>query len=187
MNKPDACKELLKLKREAYCICKEPSLRDDLLSEAIVIFLESKIEFTSYEHCKGFVITTMVNLFKQHKNKFNKTYVHETDKQLIIKTKEHHSVFQYQNDHFLCPPTTYEPVEPSSVELTEGRREYVNDHLITVAMDQLHWYNRELLNLYAQGNSYRAISKMTGINHVEIYNSIQAGRKQIFQYLNING
>lgn len=181
MNKPDACAELLKLKRCAFNVCKNESLADDLLSEAILIFLESKQEFETIDECQRFVHATMQRLWSQKNNEFGKKYGQfHREESIDSLPAAAHSPFDKVNPEALiklCMPDGE----------NDGRREYVNNHLIAVAMDQLHYYYRYLLILYSEGNSYRTISKMTGINHVEIYKSIQSGRQQIFQYLNIHG
>jgi RNA polymerase sigma factor (sigma-70 family) len=163
MDKSKYCAELLQLKPVALrATGGDVILAEDLLMEAIEIYLKSDVKINDLAHAKNFVSKTIYQLINQQNNEFNKIYQ---------------------------PRVINESIEGlESIEATdsEGRREYANNNLVELAMQQVYWYNRELLKLKMQGMSYREIAAHTGIKHGSVFVAIDKAKKQIKDYLNIN-
>lgn len=163
IDKSIYCKDLLKLKPVAIRVAKnDSSLADDLLMEAIEVFLKSDVEIKNLRHAQNYVAKTIYQLYGQSNNSFTETY----------------RQFEVQR--------SVENVEAEDEVIEWAKRECVNVNLITVAMDNVYWYNRELLKLKMQGMSYREIAAHTGIKFSSVYVAVEKARKQIKDYLNIN-
>lgn len=161
--KTSHCKELLKLKPVAIRACSgDIYLAEDLLMEAIEIYLKSEVEINDLNHAKNFVSKTIYQLVNQENNEFNRLYQPRVKNESI------------------------DGLEAVEAIENEGRREYANCNLIELALEQVYWYNRELLKMKMQGMSYREIEAHTGIKHSSVYVAIEKAKKQIKEYLNIN-
>jgi DNA-directed RNA polymerase specialized sigma24 family protein len=143
-------------------VCKDDNLKEDLLSEAILVLLESKETFIEVSECERFLVHTMFRLWTQSRGGFSEKY------------KQFERTESIEHYDFMAE------------DAVEGKREYANNHLVTAALNQIRWYNRELIQMKAEGKTFRKIAKETGINHNSVYHAIMQGRKQIKEYLNIN-
>lgn len=52
-----------------------------------------------------------------------------------------------------------------------------------VDLSKLHWYKAELLKLYAELGTYKAVSESTGIPTVSVFNTVKQAKKLIRQTL----
>jgi DNA-directed RNA polymerase specialized sigma24 family protein len=66
---------------------------------------------------------------------------------------------------------------------TESFEETIDEEYeeVTVNLENLHWYNREVLKLYAEEGTYQKVSKLTQIPMTSIYQTVLATRKQLLK------
>lgn len=139
------------------CISKmQPvNLQEDLKAEVGLILCELPesrlIELADKNELKFFTVRIVLNLIKSFNSPFYKKFrKHQTEELSNIE-------IAYDSD--------------LDVKLT---RELALDHI-----DNLYWYDKEMLMLYLKHGNYRAIEKETGIPWESAYKSIQKSCKEI--------
>lgn len=163
-TKNDIIAELYESREFNDCIAKmEPDhLRDDLRSEVILILLEAPEEKIKQMHERGgqelryYTVRIILNLIQSKSSRFYKQY----RQQLAEIT-----------DRFAS--------EEQDMSERESREQLEEKAMSEI--DNLYWYNKELLQLYMQHGNYRAIQKITQIPHSSAYKTIQASIEQIKQ------
>lgn len=153
------------MKPEAARICNSKDLAEDLLGDAILIILESRKTFPTPNDVRKYCLTVMMNMVEQEFSAFNRTHAR-------------YRISESINDRM--------HEELPDAESPEGKLEYVNEHLVNVALDNLHWYDREILKLYAECGSYRKAEQLTLIPYCSIRKTCMKAKSQIAQLLNIN-
>lgn len=162
-TKNEIIAELYQSREFNECIGKmEPDyLRDDLRSEVVLILLETdegKI-MQLHEQPNGlryYTVRIIINLIQSKTSKFYKQY-----RQQLAEL----------NDRFAYEFTDLEERE---------QREEVEDKALG-EVDNLYWYNKEMVRLYLQHGNYRAIEEITRIPYSSAYKTIQKSFQEIKQ------
>ena len=161
-TKNQIIEELYRSKEFGDCIGKmEPDhLRDDLRSEVVLILLETPEEKIKQMHerkeLKFYTVRIILNLIQSKTSGFYKQYRQQL--------AELHDRFAY---------------EFTDLEEREQREEVEDKALGEV--DNLYWYNKEMVRLYLQHGNYRAIEKVTRIPYSSAYKTIQKSFQEIKQ------
>lgn len=162
-TKNEIIAELYKSREFNDCISKmEPEhLRDDLRSEVVLILLETPEDKIKQLHeqvngLKYYTVRIILNLIQSKTSKFYKQY-RQQQAQL-------HDRFAYE-----------------SADLEEReQREQVEDKAMS-EIDNLYWYNKEMVKLYIEHGNYRAIEEITRIPYSSAYKTIQKSLQEIKQ------
>lgn len=161
-TKNEIIAELYESREFNECIGKmEPEhLRDDLRSEVMLILLESPEDKIKQMHerreLKFFTVRIILNLIQSKTSGFYKRYRQQ-----------------------LTEITDRFATEEQDIEERETREQLEEKAIGEI--DNLYWYNKELLQLWMQHGNYRAIQKITKIPHSSAYKTIQASIEQIKQ------
>lgn len=160
-TKNEIIAELYESREFNDCINKmEPEhLRDDLRSEVVLILLETpeeKIQLINEQvnGLKYYTVRVILNLIQSKTSKFYKQY-----RQQLAEL----------NDRFAYEFTDLEERE---------QREQVEDKAMN-EIDNLYWYNKEMVRLYLQHGNYRAIEEITRIPYSSAYKTIQRSLQEI--------
>lgn len=162
-TKNEIIEQLYKSREFNDCIGKmEPEhLRDDLRSEVVLILLETPEEKIKQLHeqvngLKYYTVRIILNLIQSKTSKFYKQY-----RQQLAQL---HDRFAY---------------EAADLEERE-QREQVEDKAMS-EIDNLYWYNKEMVKLYIEHGNYRAIEEITRIPYSSAYKTIQKSFQEIKQ------
>ena len=160
-TKNEIIAELYESREFNDCINKmEPEhLRDDLRSEVVLILLETpeeKIQLINEQvnGLKYYTVRVILNLIQSKTSKFYKQY-----RQQLAEL----------NDRFAYEFTDLEERE---------QREQVEAKAMN-EIDNLYWYNKEMVRLYLQHGNYRAIEEITRIPYSSAYKTIQRSLQEI--------
>jgi hypothetical protein len=144
------------------CIGKmEPEhLRDDLRAEVALILLETDekklIEIHQSGGLKFYTVRIILNLIQSKTSHFYKMY-----RQQLAEI----------NDRF-----AYEVADLEERATREEAEEKVLSEI-----DNLYWYNKEMVRLYMEHGNYRAIEEITRIPYSSAYKTIQKSIQEIKQ------
>ena len=158
------------------CISKmEPvELQDDLRMEVLLILLESKediIGMHKRNELRFYAVRIILNLIKSNTSPFYKKY--------------RGFVSEYRDDLYSIPedetvwtkiktvnPTPSIATRPDDLDL---RLQYEQrEEMVMQIIDELYWYDKEILKLYMKLGNYRAIEKETNIKWQSCYDTVQA-------------
>lgn len=159
-------------------------LREDLRAEVILVVCEWSDEKVLKLHSDGvlefFVVRVILNTIKSNTSPFAKKYrrYHEeftqiSDRRTAIEeavTNNH-----YDNSYFSRSPGSIAKVEAFEEAGTLEERQLREDlEDATLAdINNLYWYDAELIRLYMKHGNFRAIEKVTGIPYTSCFNSIK--------------
>lgn len=182
--------ELFQSKDFKECISKmQPfELQEDLKSEVILILLEHSdekiIQLYNSGGLKFYAVRIILNLIQSKTSPFYKKY-----RQPICEFKENlqwHEVGE--NDHML----TFISKRNGLIE-SESSDDYdirlaneLKEEKVMKIIEGLYWYDRELVKLYVQLGTYRAIEEATQIPWRSCYDTIQAAISKIRYELRTN-
>ncbi len=184
--KNDIIGKLFSSKEFNDCINKmEPEhLRDDLKSEVVMILLEMDekkiIDLHQKNELKFYAVRIILNLMQSSSSPFYKKFrglerVYMDDMAVEHDRSEGQRLF---NDAAQIADASFIDVEGVFTERVA--REEMED-LALKEVDNLYWYDREIIRLYLQLGSYRKVEAETGIPWESIYFSIAKARKKIRQ------
>lgn len=162
MCKNDIIQELYTSREFNECIGKmEPEhLRDDLKAEVVLILLEMEEKKIQKLHerkeLKFFTVRIILNLIQSKTSFFFKQY-----RQQYKEVSERHA---------------YEEGDITDREEKEG----IEDRALC-EVDNLYWYNKEMVLLYLKHGNYRAIEEKTRIPYSSAYKTIQKSLQEIKQ------
>lgn len=160
MGKNEIVAELFVSKEFNDCIEKmEPEhLRDDLRAEVTLILLETDegklIEIYRSGGLKFYTVRIILNLIQSKTSLFYKMYRQQMTE---------------LNDRF-----AYEEIDIEE----RATREEVEEKALS-EVDNLYWYNKEMVRLYLQHGNYRAIEEITRIPYSSAYKTIQKSFQEI--------
>lgn len=163
MGKNEIVAELYNSKEFNDCIGKmEPDhLRDDLKSEVALILLETEENKLMQIHASGglrfYTVRVIMNLIQSKTSFFYKQY-----RQQVTEI----------TDRFIAG-------EEQDLEERATREEL--EEKIFSEIDNLYWYNSQMLRLYLKHGNYRAIEKDTRIPYSSAYKTIQKSLEEIKQ------
>lgn len=163
MVKNEIVAELFQSKEFNDCIGKmEPEhLRDDLKAEVTLILLETEekklIEIHAAGALKFYTVRIIMNLIQSKTSLFYKRY-----RQQVAEI----------TDRFLAD-------EDQDYE-ERANREEIEDLAIS-EIDNLYWYDRDIVKLYMRVGNYRAIEKDTMIPYSSAYKTVQRSLEKIKQ------
>ncbi len=134
-------------------------LREDLKSEVMLILLNIPDDkFNLIENIRYYTVRIIINLIQSKTSPFFKMY-RSTNQPLPEGPKE----FQKEQHQDIS--------ERVSRELQEDKvKEYINN---------LYWYDKEIIGLYIKLGNYRAIEKETGIPWESCYSTVRRIIKKI--------
>lgn len=165
------------------CIKKmEPAqLQDDLKAEVALILCEMPEDKVSglweRKELKFYTVRIILNLIKSNTSPFYKKFrvsgvsLDELSDALAI----HHNVKNSWGHQ----------ADPSSVDKYTIDKSFVYSEYDPIRdtaikeIDNLYWYDREILKLYAEHGTYRKVEEVTGIPFESIYKTVQKGCVQI--------
>jgi hypothetical protein len=163
VGKNEIVEQLYRSKEFNDCIGKmDPDhLRDDLRAEVTLILLETEEGRLQIMHARGelkfYTVRIIINLIQSKTSLFYKRY----RQQLAELT-----------DKFFAE-------EDANFE-ERMSREDIEDKALS-EIDNLYWYNRQMVRLYMQHGNYRAIEKDTRIPYSSAYKTIQKSFEEIKQ------
>lgn len=156
------------------CISKmhPEDLRDDLRSEVILILLETPEERLKQIYQSGglkfFAVRIILNQIQSVTSSFYKKYRQQMSE---LTDEVHDRVWREE-----CGQDSID--DRLHRELTEERAIGI--------IDNLYWYDREIVKLYVDLGSYREIEKVTGIKWQSCYDTVQSAIGQIRYQLRTN-
>lgn len=177
LTKNQIITELFQSKEFNECINKmDPDhLRDDLRSEVMLILCEkSEDEIISLQaegRLRFYTVRIILNLIQSSTSPFYKKYrqqhaeyveTGEAVEDLKTKLIEH-----------------YEEQQSREIDIRLIRE--MKEDEVMAAINQLYWYDKEVILLYMKHGNYRAIETETGIPWESTYNTIQKAFKKIRQ------
>lgn len=74
-----------------------------------------------------------------------------------------------------CGNSKYEVIRFDS----EEKERIENQQQIACAVSEVHWFKADILKMYAELGTYRAVSEKTGIPNTTIFNTVNQARKEI--------
>lgn len=163
MGKNEIVAELFTSKEFNDCIGKmEPEhLRDDLRAEVALILLETDerklIEIHANGGLKYYTVRIIMNLIQSKTSLFYKLY-----RQQVVEITDR-----------------YMKGEDQDIE-ARALKEDLEDKAIK-EIDNLYWYNGEMVRLYLKYGNYRAIQQNTRIPYSSAYKTIQKSFEEIKQ------
>lgn len=161
-TKNQIIEELYKSKEFNECIGKmEPEhLRDDLRAEVTLILLETEEQRLIAIHAAGalryYTVRIIINLIQSKTSLFYKRY-----RQQMTEITDR---LAYEETDFEERATKEEIEEQAMKEI-----------------DNLYWYNSDIVKLYLTHGNYRAIQDLTGIPYSSAYKTIQKSFQEIRQ------
>lgn len=188
MGKNEIVEELYRSREFNDCIGKmEPDhLRDDLKAEVMLILLETSEEKIRqlYEQkvLKFYTVRIILNLIQSKTSSFFKKYrQHFTP----IEIKQNYSGNNYVDD-MIKVVRAFESITvelqltPQEEHKEREEREQIEDMAMN-EINNLYWYNKEMVRLYLQHGNYRAIEEITRIPYSSAYKTIQKSFQEIKQ------
>jgi hypothetical protein len=163
VGKNEIVEQLFTSKEFNDCINKmEPDhLRDDLRAEVVLILLETEekklIEIHQGGGLKFYTVRIIMNLIQSKTSLFYKLY-----RQQVVEI----------TDKFIAG-------EDQDFE-ARAAKEDLEDKAIS-EIDNLYWYNGEMVKLYLKYGNYRAIEENTRIPYTSAYKTIQKSLTEIKQ------
>lgn len=163
MGKNEIVEQLFISKEFNDCIGKmEPDhLRDDLRAEVALILLETEESKLMQIHASGglryYTVRIIMNLIQSKTSLFYKLY-----RQQVIEITD-----------------KYIAGEDQDIE-ERAAREDIEEKAIK-EIDNLYWYNSDMIKLYMKVGNYRAIQQITGIPYSSAYKTVQKSFEEIKQ------
>lgn len=160
-SRNEIIEELYRSREFNDCISKmEPEhLRDDLRAEVALILLETDekklVDIHTQGRLKFYTVRIILNLIQSNTSVFYKRY-----RQKMAELSDR-----------------YMAEETQDIE-ERAAREDIEDRAIS-EIDNLYWYNRQMIKLYMQHGNYRAIEKDTLIPYSSAYKTIQKSFEEI--------
>jgi len=175
--------ELFTSKNFNDCISKmePPHLREDLKQEIILIVCEwpeDRItEMYDRNQLEFFVVRTILNQVKSNTSPFAKKY-----RRFFLSLSEYIINLQDRDDSGRISKLHTNIIKQASINAVdiEERIEREDFELKVVSeVDNLYWYNAELVKLYMKHGNYRAIQKETRIPFISCYKTIQKSFQEL--------
>jgi hypothetical protein len=163
VGKNEIVEQLFTSKEFNDCINKmEPDhLRDDLRSEVVLILLETDDGKLQEIHRTGglryFTVRIIMNLIQSKTSRFYKLY-----RQQLVEITDRYIAGEEQDFE------------------ERAAKEEIEDKAIK-EIDNLYWYNGEMVKLYMKYGNYRAIEENTRIPYTSAYKTIQKSFQEIKQ------
>lgn len=161
------------------CIKKmEPvNLQDDLKAEVGLILCEmpeDKINgLWERKELKFYTVRIILNLVKSSSSPFYKKFRGKAD--MIIADNYFSDIFAKADYFSDTQAKLFNNIQSSLVH-----EDYDPIKDIAIAeIDNLYWYDREVLKLYAEHGTYRKVEEVTGIPFESIYKTVKKGCIQI--------
>jgi len=178
MKKHEAITDLAVSKEfnELFKKIDPPHLREYLKSEVIMSLFETPDSvFEAIKDLRYYAIRIALNMVYNRKGSFCKTYrsLHEIpmDHGIFIRILDGYAVGSGYNNKIARAASVMPDAFNMSFEDRESR-EIAEDYVVGM-IDHLYWYNAELLRLYIKHGTFRAVSFVTGINHISVYKNIK--------------
>jgi hypothetical protein len=182
-TKNQIIEELYRSKEFNECIGKmQPEqLQDDLRSEVMMVLLETDEAKLKGMHERGelkfYTVRVILNMIQSKTSAFYRKYRHLNkmfleDPNDIARDRQKFQIVAQAD-----PPAVLVDDERVIKELKEERA--------MVAINDLYWYDREMIRLYMRLGNYRAIEKDTGIPWESCYSTIKKAIKKIRNELSI--
>ncbi|MGN6416100.1 MAG: hypothetical protein ACTHMC_01320 [Pseudobacter sp.] len=186
-TKNQIIEELYRSKEFNDCIGKmQPEqLQDDLRSEVMLVLLETDEAKLKGMHDRGelkfYTVRVILNMIQSSTSAFYRKYRH-INKAYVDDLNElagNGWVFDRQ-----LRETPRVEMEMPSTEDERQIREFKEERAMA-AINDLYWYDREMVRLYMRLGNYRAIEKDTGIPWESCYSTIKKAIKKIRNELSV--
>jgi hypothetical protein len=167
MSREVIIKNLFLSKNFNDCIARmEPEhLREDLRSEVILIICEMPadkiIGLHNRKELEFYTVRIILNLIKSDTSPFAKTY-RQTHEPIMIAANE----FGARETDLACDPDNADTLEDRFI------REHIEDYAMS-EIDNLYWYDKEMILMYKRLGNFRAIEDETGIPFISCYKNIK--------------
>jgi hypothetical protein len=175
--------QLIQSKDFKQCISKvEPEdLQDDLAAEVSLILLETEpgkiVAMAEANQLKFYTVRIIMNLAFSSTSPFYKKY-----RQRVYEFKENHLLGT--GDHAL------DDTCQQAIRRLQGRQVTADDvdtvtaqklleERALAAVDELYWYDSEMVKLYLQHGNYRKMHAVTGIPHVSCFKTVKKAVAEI--------
>lgn len=159
---------------------KPEYLQDELRAEVALILCEKPedqiIELWRLEKLKFYTVRIIINLIQSNSSPFYKKFRGSYSPDIGY-------IERLLNKYEDSPPD--DAVEQFQVFKTYSESLKCHDNYddskdrAIAEIDNLYWYDREILKLYAEHGTYRKVEEVTGIPFESIYKTVQRGCKQI--------
>lgn len=160
-------------------------LQDDLRSEVMLVLLETDEAKLKGMHDRGelkfYTVRVILNMIQSSTSAFYRKYRH-INKAYVDDLNElagNGWVFDRQ-----LRETPRVEMEMPSTEDERQIREFKEERAMA-AINDLYWYDREMVRLYMRLGNYRAIEKDTGIPWESCYSTIKKAIKKIRNELSV--
>lgn len=167
LTKNEIISDLFKSKDFNSCIAKmKPThLQDDLKSEVILILCESSDDKIQGLHASGglkfYTVRIILNLIQSNTSPFYKKFRSGHEELQQIETASNQ---EYAGQVF---------------SLSERADKEKSEDLALLEIENLYWYDKEIVKLYVKLGNYRAIEAETGIPFESVYKTVIRSCKQI--------
>lgn len=172
MTKNEILSELFTSKDFNQCIrkMKPESLQDELKAEVALILCEKPedliIGLADRKELRFYTVRIILNLIQSNTSPFYKKF-RDTETLLFddlpIGTTSNTGFNQNKNHKIFIEDNGYDDRKDNAIS----------------EIDNLYWYDREILKLYAEHGTYRKVEEITGIPFESIYKTIQKNCKII--------
>lgn len=191
MTRTQIIEQLFTGKNFNDCINKmEPRhLRDDLKMEVMAIICEWPEEKIIGLHQRKeldfFVVRVILNQIQSNSSPFYKKYrrwIEEYDEQVGAGDYVRHGkgVAEAKHRAWIVEKATLQAYLQEEAIEDRLNREDMEDKALS-EIENLYWYNAELVKLYMLHGNYRAIEEQTGIPFVSCYHTIRKSFKELKQ------
>jgi DNA-directed RNA polymerase specialized sigma24 family protein len=165
-------------------------IRDDLKQHVFLLMLEKEesefFEIYNAGKLKHFIVKVICNLVHFKEDKFHRAQRRSTEHLVDMQfsewllggqqetTREHESDLLIGNDLMQETLTALEKASES-----DQFKQHELELSVAKEIGNLYWYNRTLLEMYAELGTYRAVAKKTGIAVKSVHNAVAIAKEQI--------
>lgn len=149
---------------QAMLNVKPDYMRDDVKQEAFEVLFQKNSAFIEDLHERGklkaYVVKTIYNTANFSNSNINRQYRRRTEAptesaKLHDRADDEQEAYDYEALVEACP----------------------------VKLEAVYWYNRDLLKLYVELGTYRAVAERTGIPRVSVYEAVKKAKEEMQKLL----
>jgi DNA-directed RNA polymerase specialized sigma24 family protein len=166
-------------------------IREDVKQHVFLILFEKEeafiIDLYTRGKLKGYVAKTLYNTANYSQSSFNRELRRATEIPTSSFDGENTTVSWENDEQSPGVMKHVDRVAREAMEYTENQQErYDYEALVetcSLKLDQIYWYNRDMLRLYVKLGSYRAVSKETGIPTRSVYDAVKKAKEDMKKLL----
>ena len=156
-------------------------LQDDIKQHCFIELLEKDEAFIMDLHARGklknYIVKVLYNTARFTRTSFSKQQGQEIVFSEIDAKKAFKSKYESEDDFIVADIEQYAAMQRCT---TNEDIEFENID-VTKSLENLHWYKREVLKLYAEQGTYQKVSDLTHIPMTSIYQTVLEARKQVLK------